>query len=898
RRRTAGVSRRNRRIHGGRPEVGAPPVEEDVGEELQSHLEMATEDLVARGWTPEAAWEEALRRFGDVEAARAATESEVRSRDRALTRAYRWEAVMQDVKYALRSLARSPGFAVVAILTLALGVGANSAIFSVLNGVLLRPLPYPEPDAILWLDEAHDGPNGRPGPVPWTNFLDWREQSRSFEAMAAFRASGTTVLGGDQPVRATVAAVSRDFWRVFPVQPVLGRLTVPDDHGPGRGPAILVSETFWENELGADPDVLGRTLEVYGVPATIVGVVPGAFDFPFGADLWSPLEYNEQSTSRTAHNHRVAGRLRPGVDVATADAELDRIALSLGEGLPDADYDAEGAVVTPLQSRLTASARTPIFLLMGAAALVLLVACSNLASTLLARGSTRRRELAVRSALGASRGRVVRQLFTESLVLASIGSVVGLAIAWIGLPVLVGLAPDLPRVDEVGLSLPVLLFTGGVAVVTALLFGLFPALRLADEDLASGIRAGDRGNAAESRSLVWRGLVGAEMALALLLLVGGGLLLRSFTRVLAVEPGFREEGVVTLQFQLTPGRYQDLDAYARFYEEFVGSAGADPSVEQIALATGAPLINCCPVGWIQKDYVVEQPWVGPGLYMAVTPDYFSVLDIPLVAGRDFTDQDRAGSPHVAIVSEAFAEILWPDENPLGKVISGGGMDSYWSNDEPVWAEVVGVVADARYRSLVDEVQPAYYFPLYQRPARSRFGATGLVRPADGADAAAVRVVRNLMAQRDPDVPLEISSMQATVSESVSDRRFVLVILAVFSVVALLLAAVGIYGVVSYHVARRTREMGIRLALGAPPSRVRKSVMRGAMITVATGLMVGVGAALVAGRWLESVLFGVRANDPVTLGVVLLTLMSTAFLAAFIPARRSTRIDPMITMRAE
>ncbi|HSM05896.1 MAG TPA: ABC transporter permease, partial [Longimicrobiales bacterium] len=376
-------------FHGDRPQVGQPSVEADVGEELASHLAMATDDLVAQGWEPGAAREEALRRFGDVETVRVAAEAEVRSRDRALKRAYRWEAVMQDVKYALRSLARSPGFAVVAILTLALGVGANSAIFSVLNGVLLRPLPYPEPEAIVWVDEAHAGPDAGPGPVPWTNFVDWQERSRSFEAMTAFNASGTTVIGGDQPVRATVGAISRDFWQVFPVQPVMGRLTTPDDHRLGEGPAIVISEGFWQSQLGGDPDVLGRTLVVFGNTSTVVGVVPRDFDFPFGSEIWSPVEFREQPTSRTAHNHRVAGRLRQGVDAATADAELDRIAQGIGEGLPEGDYDAEGAVLMPLRNRLTASARTPILLLMGAAALVLLVACTNLASTLLARGSSR-----------------------------------------------------------------------------------------------------------------------------------------------------------------------------------------------------------------------------------------------------------------------------------------------------------------------------------------------------------------------------------------------------------------------------------------------------------------------------------------------------------------------------
>lgn len=805
---------------------------------------------------------------------------------------------MQDVKYALRSLARSPGFAAVAILTLALGVGANSAIFSVLHGVLLQPLPYPDPDAIVWVDEAHDGPAGSPGPVPWTNMLDWRQQNRSFEAMAAFGASGTTVLGGDQPVRATVANVSQDFWQVFPVEPLQGRLTTPAEHALGVGPSIVVSEGFWENQLGGDPQVLGRTLNVNGVVSTVVGITPRDFDFPFGAQIWSPTEFREQTTSRTAHNFRVAARLRPGVELQTADAELDRIALELGEGLDGINYDAEGAIVTPLQSRITSGARTPILLLMGAAALVLLVACTNLASTLLARGASRKRELAVRAALGAPRGRVIRQLFTESVVLAGLGAAVGLGFARVALPLLVGLAPELPRVQEVSLSLPVLVFTGLVALVTAVLFGLLPAMRLADQDLAASIREGNRGNAADGRSMLWRTLVGAEMAMALLLLVGGGLLLRSFTEVLSVEPGFSPEDVVTMAFQLSPDRHPDLGSYAAFYEEFVASAESNPAIESIALATGAPLLNCCPTGMIQKDFIPE-PWVGPGLYVAVTPNYFSVLDIPLIEGRSFTPQDRMGTPHVVIVSEAFGEMLWPGESPLGKVMTSGGMDEFWpGDDDPTWAEVVGVVADAKYESLVDDVTPGYYFPLYQRSGRSRFSATGLVKPFPGADAAAVQVVRTLMEERDPDVPLRISTLEATVSASVSDRRFVLVILGIFSVVALLLAGVGIYGVVSYHVARRTREMGIRLALGAPPSQVRKKVLRGAMVMVGGGLVVGLGVALVAGRMVESMLFGVRANDPVTLGVVLATLVATAFLAALVPAVRSTRIDPMITMRAE
>ena len=624
-------------LHGDRPDVGELPIREDVDRELRSHLEMRAAELVDDGWDPGAARAEAERLFGDIEKARRASESETRSRDRAVRRAYRWEAGMQDVKYAVRSLLRSPGFTVVAVLTLALGIGANSAIFSVLHGVLFKPLPYPAPEELVWIHEAHRGPGEGPGPVPWTNFVDWEAGHSSFAAMATFGGGSTPVVGGDQPVNVSGASVSRDFWGVFPMRPVLGRLTLPADHVEGAGGVALLSERFWRSHFGADPQMIGRVVQVGGRSVQVVGVLPMGFNFPWDADVWLPLERFEQSVSRTAHNGRVVARLAPGATVEQADADLDRVSLRMVEGLPEADYDIEGAIVVPLREEIAGDSRRPLMLLMGAAMMVLLIAATNLASTLLARGANRAREMAVRASLGAGRGRLIRQLLTESLVLSVGGAIAGLALAFGVLGTIRRMGSEVPRIAEVGIDPLVIGFTLIAAAATTVLSGLLPALRLSETSLGSELRSGTRGSTS-TRGLIWRLLIGAEVALALVLLAGGGLLIRSFREIMQVDPGFQAEGLMTLTTQLPAEQYASLPEYAEWYRQLLAQLERRPEITEAAVSNVAPLQGGISTGSINLPEDPEA-YVGSGAYVAITPEFFDVMGIPLLQGRAFTADD-------------------------------------------------------------------------------------------------------------------------------------------------------------------------------------------------------------------------------------------------------------------
>ncbi|MBW3533693.1 MAG: ABC transporter permease [Gemmatimonadetes bacterium] len=888
------MKRGRRRLHGERPNVGELPVEEDVRREVEAHLRMRAEELVAQGWDPEDAGREARRRFGDVHGVEAEMTGITRSRDRAVRRAHRLDAAVQDLKYALRTLARSPGFAVMAVLTLALGIGANTAVFSVVNAVLLRPLPLPEPDRLATVaEETNRGGTMR---AAWPNVEDWRARSRAFQSLAGYTAFPTTVLGGPEPLRVRGALVGRGFWSVLPVPPLMGRTTLPDDHRVGVAPVAVVSYRFWQDELGGDPGVLERTLESGPHSMRIVGVMPPGFDFPEETAIWRPAELDGTSTSRTAHNWDVLGRLAPGTDVATADRELDAITARILEGSgDDADYLAAGTVVTPLLESIAGSARQPLFILLGAAGLVLLVACSNLASTLLARGAARAREMAVRSALGAGRGRLVRQLLTESVVLSSLGTAAGVGVAVLVLGGLRLLGPaSLPRLAEIGLDGRVLGFTVALALLTAFLFGLVPALRLSRDGVSGGLRTGSRGNALETRGALWSLLVGGEMALALLLLAGSGLLIRSFWEVVTQDAGFHAADVLTGALAPSQIKYPDGPAFARLYEEVLRELDADPAVAAAAITTAVPVAGSIPTGRVELDGDVSKH--ASGGYAVVSDRFFEAMDIPVLQGRTFTGEDRAGTPHVAVVSRGFAERWWPGEDPVGRSVTGGGMDDLWQ--ERTFSTVVGVVGDVRYRGLTAEPTPTVYFSYRQRPFRTAFGASAVVEARTGGPGTVVAPTRRTIQRVDPDIPLQLRPLSEAVGETVADRRFTLVVLGAFAAVALVLAMVGIYGVVSYTVARRTREMGIRLALGAHPGSVRRRVVQAAMATVILGLAAGAAAAVSLGHLMEGMLFEVSARDPLTLIGVVAILGSAALVASWIPATRSTRVDPMITMRAE
>ncbi len=802
-----------------------------------------------------------------------------------------WGSVWHDVKYALRAMARSPGFTLAGVLTLAVGIGANAAIFSVVYGVLLKPLPYDEPEALVQVREVRN--DGGTMAVAWPNFQDWDQRLSSFQGIAAYSSGTTTVLGGDQPLNVRVAQVSQDFWDVFRVVPLQGRLTTAEDHLPEAPPVLVMSERLWRNEFGARP-IDEIVLEVGSARAPVVGVVPPGFDFPAGSELWSQAVGN---SSRTSHNWAVVGRLSAGTPMAVAEQEVDALTKVVVQDEPDADPDfiAWGASTVSLRERMVGSSRTPLMLLFGAAALVLLVACTNLASTLLARGTTRSRELDIRSSLGAGRGRIVRQLLTEGLVLAVLGGGGGIVLALTLTRALRALGPaSLPRTDDIAVNGMVLLFAGTAAVGSTLLFALFPALRLTRSSTGTALRSGVRGNTVDHRGPVWRLLVGTEVALALVLLAGSGLLVRSFQQLMAEDLGFDGSDVATAPVALSRIKYETEHDHARLYTRLLEELEALPAITSAGIMSTVPASGSLPNYLMELDGDLSKNAVGG--YVVVSAGAFEALDIPLVRGRHFDERDGPDDAHVAIVSEGFARETWPGEDPIGKQVTGGGMDNFW--EERRFAEVVGVVGDVRVRDVAAEPYPTVYFPYTQRPFRIQFGAQIVAEASAGDAATAAGPLRETIQRVDPDVPVRIVLQSEVVDDALASRRFMMMLLGGFSIVGLLLAGVGIYGVVAYSVARRTREMGIRVALGADPSSVGRMVMGGSMRLVVGGIVVGLAGALLASRLLTSLLYQVEPGDPVTLAAVSAVLVGTALLASWIPARAGTRTDPMVTMRAE
>jgi putative ABC transport system permease protein len=804
------------------------------------------------------------------------------------------EAIWQDLRFGLRMLRRSPGFALVAVITLALGIGANAAIFSVVRGVLLRPLPYEEPDRLVTVAERNT--RGGSMSVAWPNFVDWRTSTNSFLGLTVADPRSFTVLGGSEPVQAHGALVGEDFWKVFPARPLQGRLTVPGDHVPGTAPVMVVSRSFWQNELGGRP-LESYNLEIAGMHAAVVGVVPDALGYPTGAQFWVPAELDHYSDSRSAHNWSVVGRLRDGVSVASARQEVDQLTKRIIAGVSgeDPDFLATGAVMTPLLESIVATARRPLYLLLAAAGLVLLIACINLAGTLLARGAGRERELAVRAALGAGSGRIVRQLLTESLLLAGFGALAGLGVGMLVVrAVVTSSVASLPRLSQVSVDGTVLTYTAAVAVLTAVLFGLLPARRLARSSPSNTLRSGSRGNALEAKSGVWRFLVDAEVALALVLLVGSGLLIRSFQSLVDEEPGFDDTRVDVMRMSLSQIKYPTGSDHALWYRTFLEQLNALPDVADAGVISTVPIATGLPNGRLELDEDPNKHAVAG--YVVASAGAFGALDIPLLEGRLFDDADSPDGQHVAIVSQSFADLAWPGEAAIGKSVNGGGMDNFWQDRR--FARVVGVVGDVRYEGLDEPVYPTVYFPYSQRPFRLQYSASVVVRAASGDPTTLFGVLRATLHGADADVPPRIATLSSALHDSLGQRRFVMLLLGGFSLTALVLSWVGIFGVVSYGVAQRTREMGIRIALGATPAGMRRMLVGNAMRMVAGGLVVGLGGAFVVTRLLGSMLYGVRPLDPVAI-VGAVTLLSIAGLvASWIPAASGTRVDPIVTMRAE
>jgi putative ABC transport system permease protein len=870
-----------RRIHGLTPR-------EDVERELRFHLALREEELVAAGWDAAAARAEAQRLFGDYDAVRSTcTEIVVRHR-RSSGRLRMWSELTQDLRYAARWLVREPGFTVLAIVTLALGIGATAAAFALVNGVLLSPLPYPDADRLVAVHEVSEG--GSDMPVAWPNFEDWRTRARQVDIAAHGHAYPETVLGGAEPTRPVASAVSSGFFRVMGVAPALGRTFVPEELVPGGRPAVVVSDGFWRRQLGGERDLSRLVLNVHGVSAQVVGVMPQGFSHPQGAELWYPIEpLAAGMTSRTAHNFRVTGRLAAGVGAAAAQAELTGIMRKIREREPD--VDAAGVSVYGLHEQSVGESRRALLILLAASGFVLLVACANLAGALLARAARRGRELAVRASLGAARQRLIRQLLTESLLLAGLGAIAGLLLAHVLVDAVRLLAPDaVPRLGEVRLDARVLMFTTFVTVATALAFGTAPALRATSVPPCRALAESGRSTASPRQRRVWSALVGGEVALALLLLVGAGLLIRSFWNVVNVDPGFDADGVVAVTVSLPQAKYVD-EARVAFYDRSLEVIRALPGVEAAALTRTLPLVGLDPSGTFEIEGA--EPRRGNAQYRVVSADYFATMRMPLLSGRAFTAADRAGAPEVVIINQRLAERYFPDSDPIGSRITTMGMDQPGMG---TYVTIVGVVGDVHSGSLTAPPPPAYYLPHAQRWAR--LPEASLVVRAAGSTRAIAPSVRARINGVDPDVPIDVSTLRARIGESIADRRFVLLLLGSFAGVALLLAAVGIYAVVAFAVAQRSQEIGIRVALGAEARRVVWVVSRSTVAGIAVGIAVGLAGAFVLTRLLASLLYEVGTVDVPTFAAVAALLAAVAWLAVLVPARRAARVDPLSALRGE
>ncbi len=802
------------------------------------------------------------------------------------------DALRQDLTSGARLLRRSPAFTAAAVLTLALGIGANTAIFSIVNKVILQPLAYEDADRLVTVIERHESGWGNPA---FATLQELERDARSFVGIASYGAGPTTVLGADRPIRVTAGYVSEQFFTVFPVRPVVGRLPAPDEHRFGANPVAVVSYAFWRDRLGAPSSLDGVRLEL-GMEHSVIGVLPPGFDFPDENQIWLPFELLEHSPSHTSHSGGVIARLRPDVSPAAAEGELDDLLARMRTQYAP-DFDAVGSTITPLHEALTQNARAPLYLLLGASGVLLLLACTNLASAGLARGTGRANELAMRSALGATRTRLVRQLLAESALLSVLGGVAGILLAMALLRVAAPLAPAQLQLETIPIDRWVLGFAALVAVVTALVFGLFPALRLSDTGTGATMREGSRGTAGPGRSNAWGVLVGVEVALAVVLLSGSVLLIRSFANVMQTDLGFEPEGVLTVQVNLPAVNYDGLSpAVSTFHEGVLRQLRQQPGIESVGFVNVLPLRGNNPNGAIEvegKPHDPRGPFTGSSIYRVVGGDYFKAMGIALRRGRAFgLGDDRQGVP-VVMVNETFANSEWPGEDPIGKRVRPAGMDR---GEEP-WYQVIGVVGDSRGSSVTDRFRSVYYFDHRQRPAYRSYTVSYAI--ASSLDEASVAgMARRAIESLDPQVPLETRPLASLVGESVADRRFTMLLLGGFAAIALLLAVVGIYAVVSYTVAQRTREMGVRLALGSSPGRIRWLVLSSSLRAVIPGLCIGVLLAMAGSGALRSLLYGVSPFDAVALGAAVLLLGLAALVSTLLPAVRATRVDPMLAMRAE
>ena len=804
--------------------------------------------------------------------------------------------LMQDVRYAVRTLAKTPGFTAVALATLALGIGATTAIFSVVNAVLLAPLAHPEPERLVRVYQTFPKQKVSTAGASYLNYEDWARQTRSFEDLGAIRLHDYTLTGRGEPALVVAGTGTSTMFRLLHARPLAGRAFVSSDDAPGAAPVAILSEGLWRDRFGSDPSVIGQAVSLDQRPYTIVGVMPASFKTPgdLPAQLWTPLSqdpvFADLRQKRGGHYLTVVGRLARGVSLGQAQAELATVVDGLARKYPK-ENEGWGVRLVPLAESLVSGVRTALLVLLGAVALVFLIACANVANLLLVRSAARAREVAIRASLGAGRARLIRQFLTECLVLALTGGLLGLSLAYAGMGALRRWLPaDLPRLDEIAIDRRVLLFTLGAALVSAVVFGLAPTVQASRTTLWASLREGAAGTGEGGGAKRLRGLlVVGETALSFVLLVGAGLLVKSFVRLQEVPLGFEPARVLTAGMSLPRAQYVEPGQWLGFYTSLVERLKAEPGVEDVAAALPLPLMG----GGLNFAFKIEGKTEETGSdlsanYTAVTPGYFRVMGLKLVRGRFLTDSDSAEHPKVCLISSEFARQFFPGEDPVGKRLIFGFK-------EPVPREIVGVVGDVRRDGLGVVSRPEMYVPFAQDPWWAAYVA---VR-AKGDAAPFASAIRNHVRALDPTLPIEdIQPMTRTVSESVAQPRLRATLLGLFAAAALLLAVLGIYGVLSYSVGRRTREVGIRIALGAQRGDVLGMVLREGLVLSAAGLALGLAGAFVLTRFLSSLLFEVSRLDPWTYAAVAAALLAAGLLACWVPARRATRVNPILALRQE
>jgi putative ABC transport system permease protein len=866
------------------------PLDQEVDEELAFHLEMRTRELIERGLDPATAREQALRRLGDIGRLKRTCVNIGRKRDREM-RLTQWiDELRDDARFAVRQLLRAPGFALVATVTLALGIGATTAIFSVVHAVVLRPLPFPEPDRVVSVGEEFEG---QPANASVGNFHDWRTHARSFTVLAAEQPFNFNLSEGDTPERVVGSRVTHTYFDALGIRPLHGRTFTREEDSPGNDRVVVLSHRLWTRRFGADARILGRDVQLNGVAHTVIGVMPPQFDLTATSEeLWTPVAFTAaQLAEHDEHYLNLVGRLAPGTSVDQANAELAAIYKQVQAADPN-DQQINPGIASPMHRIFVGDYRQRLLVLLGAVTLVLLIACGNVANLLLARGGVRARELALRAAVGAGRGRIVRQLLTETLVLSVVGGVLGVALAWVAVPALVAYSPEgVPRLEQARLDAQVLAFALGAALLSALVAGLAPAVRAAATDLRSTLNEGGRSGTG-TNDRVRTVLVAAEVALAIVLLVGAGLLVRSALHLQRTDPGFDPRGVLTARLSLPAARYEEASRVVQSFEEITASLDEMPGVESAAVSTMAPLTpGGNGNGLIPEGKAFDMENAVSARLGIVSLDYFRTLRMPLRRGRLFTGDDRRGAPRVAIVNETAARALFPGDDPIGKRFAccDGTPES------PGWRVIVGVVGDVHSRGPAEPARPEFFLPMAQAPDVAwtwiQRTMTLVARSESGDTTNLATAARAAVRRMDPTLPLyQVRSMDQRLQASVAQSQFNTLLMMLLGGIGLVLAAIGVYGVIAYFVAQRQQEIGIRMALGARAADVAGMVVRQGMRPVILGIVLGIAAAYASSRVLTSYVHGVSTTDPLTFAAVVGVLVAVAAAATLVPARRAIRVD--------